>query len=93
MAYLGIALRNIVNALNPRRVVLGGFLATLLKVVGEAGIASHLGVALPGARYDVGFVAATLGRDVLLVGAAELVFAPVLDDPTLMPLELEPVTV
>ncbi|MGC5172816.1 ROK family protein [Microbacterium sp. DT81.1] len=93
VAYLGIALRNIVNGLNPRRVVLGGFLATLLKVVGEAGIASHLGVALPGARYDVGFVAATLGQDVLLVGAAEMVFAPVLEDPTLMPLELEPATV
>lgn len=86
VGYLGIALRNIVNGLNPRRIVLGGFLATLLGVVGEPAIASPLGVALPGARYDVRITSATLGDEILLVGGAELVFAPVLDDPTLMPL-------
>lgn len=83
--YLGIALRNIVNALNPRRIVLGGFLATLLGVVGEQQMLAFLGTALPGARDDVGIATATLGDTILLVGAAELAFAAVLDDPTLMP--------
>ncbi|HWI30457.1 MAG TPA: ROK family transcriptional regulator [Microbacterium sp.] len=91
--YLAVALRNILNGLNPRRIVLGGFLATLLGVVGEAGLAARLDVALPGARHDVSIAAATLGRDVLLVGAAELVFGPVLDDPTLMPVLAVPAPV
>lgn len=84
--YLGVALRNIVNALNPRRIVLGGFLATLLGVVGETQMRAFLRTALPGARDDVSITAATLGDTLLLVGAAELAFAAVLDDPALMPL-------
>ncbi|MGW9629509.1 ROK family transcriptional regulator [Agromyces sp. NPDC055520] len=81
LAYLSVALRNIVNAFNPARIILGGFLATLHAVGGaylETAIRSS---ALPGPADDVEIVASSLGRDNLLIGAAELVFAGVLRDP------------
>lgn len=80
--YLGVALRGIVNGLNPHCVVLGGFLGTLLKVVGEAEIKRALGDTLPGGAEDMILRHAALGDEILLVGAAEMVFQPVIDDPT-----------
>ena len=88
--YLGVALRGIVNSLNPRCVVLGGFLGTLLKVVGEAEIKRAVGGTLPGGFEDLMLRPAALGDEILLVGAAEMVFQPVIDDPTR--LSLTPLT-
>jgi len=79
--YLAVALRNIVNALNPRLVILGGFLATLHRVGGERLERRVRATALPGSGTDVRIVASGLGRDNLLIGAAELAFASILADP------------
>ncbi|MGW9629517.1 ROK family transcriptional regulator [Agromyces sp. NPDC055520] len=83
--YFGVALRGIVNGLNPHCVVLGGFLGTIWKVVGEAEIKRSIGETLPGGLEDLTLRHAALGDEILLVGAAELVFRPVIEDPTLVP--------
>lgn len=83
--YLGVAVRTIVNALNPRLIVLGGYLAHVLGVVGEETVKARVGGTLPGALDDVSLVATELGDELLLIGASELVFSPLLDDPTLVP--------
>ena len=81
LAFLSVALRNIVNTFNPSRIILGGFLATL-HVVGGASLDTAVrSTALPGPATDVELVASELGRDNLLIGAAELAFANVLRDP------------
>ena len=82
LEYLGIALRNVVNVFNPSLVVLGGFLGSLQRVAGDELTAIVRRTALPGSRAVVEIVSASLGRDNLLVGAAELAFAELLADPT-----------
>jgi len=79
---LAVALANAVNILNPRLIVLGGFLASLYAAAPE-----HLGnslaaKSLPGAFRGVEIRASALGFDMLLIGAAELVFDRILDDPS-----------
>lgn len=92
VAFLAVALRNVINVFNPRLIVLGGFLGALQAVAGERLDQSARVSAMRGARESVEIVAATLGRDSLLIGAGELVFAEVLDDPTTVAvLEDEPV--
>lgn len=88
--YFGVALRSIVNGLNPHCVVLGGFLGTLWKVVGEAEIKHSIGNTLPGGLDDLTLRHTALGDEILLVGAAELVFRPIIEDPTLIPLATTP---
>lgn len=79
--FLGIALRNIVNAFNPGCVILGGFLAILCRMEGEALVAAVRASSLPGPATDVVVVPSELGRDNLLIGAGELAFRAVMDDP------------
>ena len=86
LGYFGVALRSIVNGLNPHCVVLGGFLGTLWKVVGEEEIKRSIGATLPGGLDDLTLRHTALGDEILLVGAAELVFRPFIEDPTLIPL-------
>jgi predicted NBD/HSP70 family sugar kinase len=81
LGYLGVALRTVVNVLNPERIVLGGFLAALVRTRGTAALDAHLARALPGARDDARVVTAALGADLLAVGAAQLVLRDVLADP------------
>lgn len=81
LEFLGIALRNIVNAFNPSLVVLGGFLASLHRIAGDELVAGVQRTALPGSRSDVSIAPAALGRENLLIGAAELAFAGLLADP------------
>ncbi|WP_432457547.1 ROK family protein [Cellulomonas iranensis] len=81
LGYLGVALRTVVNVLNPERIVLGGFLAALVRTRGTAALDAHLARALPGARDDARVVTAELGADLLAVGAAQLVLRDVLADP------------
>ena len=78
---LATALSNAANVLNPSLIVLGGFLATLhaSDPVGLAGLVAEQ--TLPPAAEGVRIRPAALGEDRLLIGAAELVFAPLLADP------------
>jgi predicted NBD/HSP70 family sugar kinase len=82
LRYLGSALGDSINILNPQRVVLGGFLATILQKDPEyldERVAAH---ALAAAYEDVTITRAGLGSDLLMIGAAELTFAALLADPT-----------
>ena len=78
---LGIALGNAINMLNPRLIVLGGFLR-IFPACAAAVLRAELARRSMGAPRDlVRVVPATLGADTLVIGAAELAFAPVLTDP------------
>ncbi|MEU1970807.1 ROK family transcriptional regulator [Microbacterium sp. NPDC019599] len=82
LSHLGVALRSIINVFNPRRVILGGYLAQLLAVVGEHELRGWIAPTLPGASAEPDLVGTGLADALLLIGAAELVFAPALEDPT-----------
>jgi predicted NBD/HSP70 family sugar kinase len=79
--FLGVALRNAINMLNPRLIVLGGFLASLYAV--DPGHLDALLATQPlaASRESVTVVRTRLGSDLLLVGAAELVFETLIADP------------
>jgi predicted NBD/HSP70 family sugar kinase len=82
LRYLGSALGDSINILNPQRVVLGGFLGTILQKDPEylaERVAAHV---LAVAYEDVTITRAGLGSDLLMIGAAELTFAELLADPT-----------
>ena len=82
LGYLAVALRNAINTLNPEQIVLGGFLAALDEVAPER-LDELVGAqALAAAREGVRIVPAELGRDILMVGAAELAFSGILADPS-----------
>ncbi|MGO3886007.1 MAG: ROK family transcriptional regulator [Mycetocola sp.] len=73
-AILSVGVGNMVNILNPERVVLGGFLSSLLGR-DHAGFLTLLeDTTLAPSRGSVEVVGAQLGSDLLLIGAAELVF-------------------
>ncbi|WP_262406075.1 ROK family protein [Protaetiibacter sp. SSC-01] len=78
---LGGALGNAINVLGPELVVLGGFLATLLKWDASALEAAVSARTLPVAWEGTRIRPAALGRDRLLIGAAELAFSAILADP------------
>jgi predicted NBD/HSP70 family sugar kinase len=78
---LGQALGVIVNTLNPQRVILGGSLADVLDIardVVEQSLDRH---ALDAPGRTVQLSLPSLGEDSALLGAAEVAFAAVLDDP------------
>ncbi len=78
---LGRAVANLVNLLNPRLVVMGGSLQTILalaQVHVEAALDLH---AMAAAREMVELRPSALGDDGSLLGAAELAFEPLLADP------------
>ncbi|MCS5732818.1 ROK family transcriptional regulator [Herbiconiux daphne] len=79
--FLSVTLRNAVNLFNPEVIVLGGFLGSLFEVAGDRIVDAVSTSAMRGPRDSVRIVRASLGRDLLMVGAAELAFAPVLADP------------
>ncbi len=79
--WLAIGIAGLVNVFDPDTVVLGGLFAQLLPA-----IRTQLDVELADRRYlaagrDVAVVAAALGPQAVTVGAAELAFGPLLDDP------------
>jgi predicted NBD/HSP70 family sugar kinase len=80
--FLGIALRNAINLLNPGTIVLGGFLSALFAVAPEhlAGLLASQPLAASAELVSV--VRSELGANRLMIGAAELVFEPVLADPS-----------
>lgn len=79
--HLGTALGTVVNVLNPERIVLGGFLASLLAYDPE-GLRRALETrALEPALEGVDIVGAQLGANLLLVGAAHRALEHVVEDP------------
>lgn len=76
---LAVALGNAINVFNPERVVLGGYLATLLDRGGLVEAVAQNSI--PAAVEGVEIVPAGLGEDRLLIGAAELAFGALLRDP------------
>ena len=79
--WLSIALRGVVNMLNPERVVLGGHVAALWSVTTPSQRAAVLAEALPVSARDVRIEVAALGSQRLLVGAAELAWDALIADP------------
>ena len=78
---LSTALANAVNVLNPSLVVLGGFLATVAESDPDALAAAVAEQAMPAAAEGLDLRVAALGEDRLAIGAAELAFQALLDDP------------
>ena len=79
---LASAIANAVTVLNPARVILGGFLSALAAVAGERLEQLVADRALPGIDERVELRRSELGSRIMLIGAAELAFAPLLADPS-----------
>lgn len=79
--YLCESLCSVVNVFNPELIILGGFLGTLYATDPERLESKVISNSMVGPREDVHFIRASLGMDLLLVGAAQQAFAPVLADP------------
>ena len=78
--WLGVGLANLVNIFNPEVVVFGGLLRKVFPLV-EEDLREHVDAALVAPREQVRLALPGLGSDSALLGAAESVFAPLLDDP------------
>lgn len=79
--WLSIALRSVVNLLNPERIVLGGHLASLWLATSQSQRDSVLSQALPVNSLGVKVTVAALGSQRLLIGAAELAWDDIISDP------------
>ncbi|TBN55446.1 ROK family transcriptional regulator [Glaciihabitans arcticus] len=81
LRFLGVALAGFTNMFNPRLIVLGGFLGSLLEVSGDGLLEAVRGRAIIGSRDNVEITRSTFGSNLLMIGAAELALAGVLADP------------
>jgi predicted NBD/HSP70 family sugar kinase len=78
---VGSGLASMVNAFNPRLIVLGGYFRALYELVGseiDCGLAER---ALPACLESVTLSRPGLGDDSVLFGAAEIAFEPLFIDP------------
>lgn len=87
--FLGIALRNAINMLNPRLIVLGGFLGSLHTVAPDHLDGLIASQPLAASREGVRVTRAELGSDLLAIGAGELAFEALLADPARVATEPE----
>jgi len=78
--WVGLGLASLVNIFNPRIVVLGGTLGALYPTM-EPTLASSFSRTLGPMREQAMIVRGELGSDAQLVGASEVAFADVLEDP------------
>ena len=78
--WVGIGLANLVNTFNPECIVLGGHLGVVYAIAGDR-VLARLDEALPAARELVRVEPSLLGDDAPLIGAAEVAFTQVLEDP------------
>lgn len=78
--WLGMGLANLVNMLNPECVVLGGHLGVVYQLAG-AQVHDRMGSALPASRELVRVSPSRLGGDATLIGASEVAFTSLLEDP------------
>ncbi|WP_104169403.1 ROK family transcriptional regulator [Cryobacterium sp. M23] len=83
--FLAVALAGAINILNPQLVVLGGFLAALFSVDPERLRLAVASMTLSSSFDLVRVSAAELGSNLLMIGAAELAFEQLLDDPSGLP--------
>jgi predicted NBD/HSP70 family sugar kinase len=81
LGFLAVAVRNATNIFNPQLIVLGGFLGALITAAPGRLHELVSGTALKASGEHVRIVRAELGSNLLMVGAAELAFAPLLADP------------
>jgi predicted NBD/HSP70 family sugar kinase len=79
--WLGFGLAGLVNVLDPELIVLGARYERLYPYLARHIDAQLDRYALPASRALLRVVAATLGADVTLVGAAELALEPLITDP------------
>lgn len=79
--WLAQGLSDVIAALDPETVVLGGFLATLSEASGGRLQETVRRTGFAALSDDVEVVSAELGSDLLHVGAAELIFADLLENP------------
>ena len=79
--FLGWGLAGIVNALNTEMVVLGGTLRDLYPVVKTDADDAFERLVLPAPRASVRLELSRLGPDAASIGAAEMVFESLFDDP------------
>lgn len=80
--WLGIGIGNLINIFNPDQVVVGGFFYELYPFIAEAANAAAQEVAL-GASWDTCEIKRSeLGAEAILIGAAELILAEVVADPS-----------
>src|SRR3954447_13379146 len=79
--WLGIGIAGLVNVLNPRLVILGGPNGRLLPFIRARLDVELARFALRASRALVRVVPASLGIEAPMVGAAELAFDPLLNDP------------
>lgn len=78
---LGIGLANVINIFNPEVVILGGLLRDVYPVV-KHDVDEAMGAGtLIASSQQTSVVRPALGGDSVLLGAAELAFAPLLEDP------------
>ncbi len=84
---LGIGIAGLVNIFNPNRVSLGGLYARVYPYVRAPILRELEKRAMPAPRAMVDLVTVRLGGNALLLGAAELALAPLLNDPAIMPLQ------
>lgn len=84
--WLGVGLAGLINIFNPSRIVLGGLFARTYPYLAETVRMELDRRALFPARRLVDITSARLGDDSELMGAVELAFAPVLEDPTVVPI-------
>lgn len=81
IGFLAVAVRNATNIFNPQLIVLGGFLRALIEAAPGRLTALVAQTALKASAESLRVVRAELGSNLLMVGAAELAFAPLLADP------------
>lgn len=78
---LAVGLKTVISLVNPSVVVLGGFLRILVRAAPGALDEALHGPGTRGPWENVKIELAPLGDDPILIGAAELVFEPLLSDP------------
>ncbi|MGB0100524.1 MAG: ROK family protein [Nocardioides sp.] len=83
--WCGVGIRAIVNLFNPQVVVLGGCLAQVWRASEERVDRALNRSTMMSPRQEVVIRAGVLQEEAPLIGAAELAFAPVLDDPQAVP--------
>jgi predicted NBD/HSP70 family sugar kinase len=78
--WLGVGVVNLVNIFNPQMIVFGGTTRGVFAVT-EPAVRAALSAALAAPREQVRLSLAALGADSTVLGAAELAFRPLLDNP------------